>query len=318
MSKSTIQKMKRSMTIPVIAAPMFLISTPEMVIETCKAGVIGTFPALNARTGDDLADWMKQIKEDLASYERNNPKESVALWGINLIVHRSNKRYQEDLETIKKYEPPLVITSLGDPGPVVEIVHQYGGIVFSDVINTFFAKKAFEKGTDGLILVANGAGGHGGTLNPFAFINEVKSFFDGPLVLAGSLSKGEDVLAAEVLGADLSYVGSRFLAVDESSAQEDYKDMVIDSTIEDIIYTDAFSGINGNYLIPSIERAGLDPNQLESAKEINFDKTNKSDAKVWKDIWGAGQGVGMIKERETIREAIGKIQLEYEQAKKVL
>src|SRR5699024_329193 len=200
------------------------------------------------------------------------------------------------------------------PSPVVEIVHAYGGIVFSDVINTHFAKKAIEKGSDGLVLVSSGAGGHGGTLNPIAFINEVKKFFHGPIVLAGSISEGEDVLASEVMGADFAYIGSKFIATNESSAEKDYKDMVIEANINDILYTDAFSGIKGNYLIPSIKRAGLNPNNLETAKEINFDKMNKSDTKVWKDIWGAGQGVGMISKRQSLKEVIHELNISYQKA----
>lgn len=315
MSKQeVIQDIKDMMTIPVIVAPMFLISNPTMVIESCKAGVIGTFPALNARTGEKFEEWMKEIKKALQIHEMNHPTKKIAPWGVNFIAHSSNKRYENDLALIKEYEPPLIITSLGDPSPVVEIAREYGGLVFSDVINIHFAKKAIEKGSDGLILVANGAGGHGGNLNPMAFINEVKSFFTGPIVLAGGLSKGKDVLAAEVMGADFAYVGSRFIAVDESSAEKLYKNMVIDANIDDIIYTDAFSGIKGNYLIPSIKQAGLDPSKLEQPEDVNFDKTNQTSAKVWKDIWGAGQGVGSILKRQSLIEVIKELQTSYKQA----
>lgn len=313
-NQETIQDIKDMMTVPVIVAPMFLISNPTMVIESCKAGVIGTFPALNARTGDMFEEWMDQIKKEIQMDKKNHPTKKIAPWGVNFIAHRSNKRYKNDLALIKKYQPPLIITSLGDPSPVVEVAHEYEGLVFSDVINVHFAKKAIEKGADGLILVANGAGGHGGVLNPMAFINEVKKNFTGPIVLAGGLSTGEDVLAAEVMGADFAYVGSRFIAVNESSAEKVYKNMVIDANIDDIIYTDAFSGIKGNYLIPSIQRAGLDPSNLEHTSEVNFDKTNKTNAKVWKDIWGAGQGVGSILKQESLVEVVEELQISYEQA----
>lgn len=314
MTNQFIKEMKKSMKLPVIVAPMFLISNPTMVIESCKEGVIGTFPALNARTGNDFASWMEQIKEELAKHKDTFPADKLAPWGVNFIAHRSNKRYEEDLELIKKHKPPIIITSLGDPSPVVEIVHEYGGLVLSDVINPYFAKKAIEKGSDGLVLVSNGAGGHGGTLNPVAFINEVKKFFSGPIVLAGSLSKGKDILAAEILGADFAYIGSRFIATEESSAEQDYKDMVIDSNIDDIMYTDAFSGVNGNYLIPSIRRAGLDPKQLEQPDEVSFDKMNQTDAKVWKDIWGAGQGVGMISKMQPLKEVVEELHKGYTKA----
>lgn len=306
------------MTCPVIVAPMFLISNPKMVIESCKEGFIGAFPALNARSSSILGEWMMEIKSTLVKYKNEFPDEKVALWGINFIAHKSNKRYNQDLELIKKHQPPLVITSLGDPSPVVEIVHEYGGIVFSDVITPFFAKKAVEKGTDGLILVANGAGGHGGELNPFAFINEVRRFFEGPVVLAGALSKGEDILAAEVMGADFAYIGSRFISVNESTASEEYKKMVISSNCKDIIYTNAFSGIHGSYLIPSIRKAGLDPSNLQATDKINFDKTSQTNVKVWKDIWGAGQGIGMVNTHESISTAAKKLCNEYNAAKQKL
>lgn len=313
MANQYVKEMKKSMCLPVIVAPMFLISNPSMVIESCKEGVIGTFPALNARTGNDFESWMVEIKEALREHKETSA-EKLAPWGVNLIVHRSNKRYEEDLKLIKKHEPPIIITSLGDPSPVVEIVHEYGGLVLSDVINPYFAKKAIEKGSDGLVLVANGAGGHGGTLNPAAFINEVKKFFNGPIVLAGALSKGEDILAAEVMGADFAYLGSRFIATEESSAEQDYKDMVIDSNIDDIMYTDAFTGVKGNYLIPSIQRSGLNPLELEKPDKVSFNEMNQTDAKVWKDIWGAGQGVGTITKMQALKEIVQELYEGYTKA----
>lgn len=314
MTKEKIQSMKKSMKLPVIMAPMFLVSNPKMTIEACKAGIVGTFPALNARTGDILETWMEEITTELEQAKNAHPEQQIAPWGINFITHRSNKRYHEDLKLLEKYQPPLIITSLGDPGPVVDIASQYGGIVFSDVINMKFAKKAIEKGSDGLVLVASGAGGHGGMLNPVAFVNEVRTFFDGPIVLAGALSKGEDILAAEVMGADFAYMGSRFIPIHESSAEEDYKKMMMDANIDDIIYTDAFSGIHANYLIPSITRAGLDPNNLESKAEVNFDKTNNTDAKAWKDIWGAGQGVGALHTIQSVKEVVDELETSYRKA----
>ncbi len=315
MQTAAVKQIKQSMKLPVIMAPMFLVSNPKMIINACASGIVGSFPALNARTSDALEEWMKQISTELEEIKSNNPDKAVAPWAINFIVHRSNKRYEEDLTLIEKYQPPIVITSLGDPSAVVNVVHKYGGLVLSDVINVKFAKKAIEKGTDGLVLVASGAGGHAGVLNPFAFLHEVKEFWDGPMVLAGGMSKGEDILAAEVLGADFVYMGSRFIPSEESSALEDYKTMIIDSSIDDILYTDTFSGVNANYLIPSIQKAGLDPDNLKEKEEINFDKLNDSKAKAWKDIWGAGQGIGAISKIQSVAQIVDELQLSYEEAK---
>lgn len=310
-----VEQLKQSTKLPVIMAPMFLVSNPTMTINACASGIVGSFPALNARTSDILEEWMKQITTELQEIKAQNPDKLVAPWAINYITHRSNKRYHEDLNLIEKYQPPIVITSLGDPSAVVKIVHEYGGLVFSDVINVKFAKKAIEKGTDGLILVASGAGGHAGVLNPFAFLHEVRKFFDGPIVLAGGMSKGEDILAAEVLGADFVYMGSRFITATESSAVDGYKNMIVDSSIDDVIYTDAFSGVNANYLIPSIKRAGLDPTNLAKKEDINFDKLNDPKVKAWKDVWGAGQGVGSINKIQSVAEIVEELQVSYEKAK---
>ncbi|WP_019416255.1 nitronate monooxygenase family protein [Paenisporosarcina sp. TG20] len=316
MIKKNITQIKDSMVLPVIMAPMFLISNPNMVIKACDSGIVGSFPALNARTTDILEEWMKQITTELETLKVKYPHKKIAPWAVNFISHRSNKRYDQDLTVMKKYKPPIVITSLGDPSPVVKIVHEYGGIVFSDVINIKFAKKAIEKGTDGLILVSNGAGGHAGILNPIAFIHEVREFWNGPIVLAGAISKGQDILAAEVLGADFVYMGSRFIASKESLAVDEYKNMVITSTIEDVLYTDAFSGIKANYLIPSIERAGLDPSNLVEKKEIDFSSVNSdSQVKAWKDIYGAGHGVGGIKEVQSVSEIVAELQASYNKVK---
>ncbi|MFU0790017.1 NAD(P)H-dependent flavin oxidoreductase [Cerasibacillus sp. JNUCC 74] len=313
MSNEAVQKMKETMRLPVIMAPMFLISNPKMVTAACSSGIIGTFPALNARTGEVLEEWMAQINAELEKIKRENPNKQLAPWGINFITHRSNKRYTEDLKLIEKYKPPIVITSLGDPSPVVKIAHEYGGIVFSDVIDIKFAKKAIEKGTDGLVLVASGAGGHAGILNPISFVHEVRSFFSGPLILAGGMSKGEDILAAEILGTDFVYMGTRFIPSMESSASKEYKQTIIDSSIKDIIYTDAFSGIHANYLIPSIVKAGLDPTNLEKKQEIDFNKLN-TEVKAWKDIWGAGQGIGPITHVQSIEEIVAELEEAYQRA----
>lgn len=317
--QTKMEKLKQQVSLPVIMAPMFLISNPEMVINACKSGIVGTFPALNARTADILEEWMIEIKEGLMEYKKEHPNKQVAPWGINFICHPDksmNKRYEEDMQLIEKYEPPIVITSLGDPSPIVNIVHKYGGLVFSDVINVKFAKKALEKGTDGLVLVANGAGGHGGVLNPMAFVHEIRSFFDGPIILSGSMSKGEDILASEVLGADFAYFGTRFITAKESGADESYKNMIIDSTIEDIIYTPAFTGIHANYLIPSILKFGLDPKQLPKKDKISLSGDEGAKLRAWKDIVSAGQGVGENTQVQTVSEIVEELTEQYEAAQK--
>ncbi|GGA19794.1 NAD(P)H-dependent flavin oxidoreductase [Psychrobacillus lasiicapitis] len=316
MTKKAIATIKDSLELPVIMAPMFLISNPNMIIKACEAGVVGSFPALNARTSEVLEEWMIQITNELEDLKMKNPNKKIAQWAVNFISHRSNKRYVEDLKLLKKYQPPIVITSLGDPSPVVEVVHEYGGTVLSDVINIKFAKKAIEKGSDGLILVSSGAGGHAGTLNPISFIHEVKEFWAGPIILAGGISKGQDILAAEVLGADFVYMGSRFIATKESLAVDEYKEMVIQSTIEDVLYTDVFSGIHANYLIPSIQKAGLDPSNLKDKNEMDFSAgSNNHHVKAWKDIWGAGQGVGVTKKVQYVSEIIEELHDSYHKAK---
>ncbi|RZT21346.1 NAD(P)H-dependent flavin oxidoreductase [Fictibacillus sp. BK138] len=307
-------KLSNQLTLPVINAPMFLVSNPEMVIESCKNGIVGTFPLLNARTTELLENWMIHIKEDLKHARTENQSDKIAPWGVNLIVHRTNQRFEEDLELIKKHEPPIVITSLGNPTDVAKIVHAYGGLVFSDVISLDHARKAAKTGIDGLILVCSGAGGHGGTLNPFAFLRAVKEFWDGMTILAGSISTGEEIMAAKILGADLVYMGTRFIATEESSASEEYQQMLVDSTLEDLIYTDAISGINGNYLLPSLQKAGMDIENLKK-KEVDL-SFSESKAKAWKDIWSAGQGVGSIKKISTIKEVIEELKTEYKNALK--
>ncbi|MBU8906106.1 NAD(P)H-dependent flavin oxidoreductase [Desertibacillus haloalkaliphilus] len=310
------QQLTEQLEIPVIAAPMFLISSPKLVIESCKSGIIGSFPLLNARTGAILEDWLQQITTELEQIKSEEPSRRVAPWAVNFIVHRSNKRFEEDLELIKKYQPPIVITSLGNPKPIVKIVHDYGGLVFSDVANLAHARKAADTGVDGLILVCNGAGGHAGTTNPFAFISAVKQFWDGITILAGSITNGQDILASQALGADISYMGTRFIAASESFASDDYQQMLIDSTFEDLVYTDAFSGVNANYLIPSIQKAGLDPENLQKKEDIDFSEMDQSKPKAnaWKDIWSAGQGVTTIKDVKPVADIITELKNDYHHA----
>jgi nitronate monooxygenase len=305
--------LSNQLSLPVINAPMFLVSSPDMVIESCRNGIIGTFPLLNARTSDLLENWMKHISEELNKAREENPSAKIAPWGVNLIVHRTNKRFAEDVELIKKYEPPVVITSLGNPSDVAKVVHGYGGLVFSDVISLDHARKAAKTGIDGLILVCSGAGGHGGTLNPFAFLKAVKEFWDGMTILAGAISTGEEILAAKILGADLVYMGTRFIATQESSASEDYRQMLIESTLEDLVYTDAISGIKGNYLLPSLQKAGFDVENLMKKDSIDL-SFSESKAKAWKDIWSAGQGVGSVKKISTVQEVVDDLKAEYNKA----
>lgn len=281
---------------------MFLVSTPQMVIEASNAGVIGSFPLLNARPIETCAEWLNEVKESLGEKP----------WAVNFICHQgSNKRYEEDFELIRQFEPPIVITSLGSPADVIEIVHAYGGLVYSDVANIRHAKKAASSGVDGLILVCAGAGGHGGTINPFAFIAAVKNFFAGTIILSGSLSTGADVAAAKLMGADYAYMGTRFLAAEESNAPEEYKQMVIDSTVEDVLYTDSFSGVPVNVLIPSLIKQGIDPKTLKPKDEI--DLSHLVNAKAWRDIWSAGHGVTTITKRETTKEIVDQLLAEYDE-----
>lgn len=295
------------MKLPIIVAPMFLVSTPEFVIESCRAGVIGSFPLLNARPIEECEKWLQEIKDALPDQP----------WAVNFACHRkTNKRYDEDLELIKKYEPPIVLSSLGHPGELLEVVHSYGGKVFADVITVTHAKKSVDAGVDGLILVCSGAGGHGGTLNPFAFFHEVRAFFNGTLILAGAISTGSDILAAEVLGAEFVYMGTRFLNASETSAPEEYQQMVIEATIDDILYTNAFSGVYANMLIPSIVKSGIDPKTLKHREDI--DLNHLLDAKAWKDIWSAGQGVGTVQKVEPVRDIITTLSKEYDKAREKL
>lgn len=282
---------------------MFLVSTPEMVIEAGKQDAIGSFPLLNARPAEKCATWMEQIKAELGEKK----------WAVNFICHRgSNKRYEEDFELIRTHQPPIVITSLGNPSPVVEVVHEYGGEVYSDVATLKHAEKAASTGVDGLILVCAGAGGHGGTLNPFSFTGAVKQFYDGKIILSGGMSTGRDVAAAKLMGADYAYLGTRFIASEESSAPKEYKQMLAEVTVEDVLYTNALSGVHANLLIPSLERNGIDPNGLKVREDV--DLSHLVDVKAWRDIWSAGHGVTLVKKTETVREIIQQLRQEYKGA----
>ena len=284
-----------NMRLPVIGAPMFIISHPKLVIEQCKAGIIGSVPALNARPASQLEEWLEEITEELADYNAKNPNKPAAPFAINHIVHRSNKRLEEDLALCVKYQVPIMITSLGAREEVFEAAHSYGGFVFHDVINNTFAKKAIEKGADGLVAVAAGAGGHAGDKSPFALVQEIREWFDGPLALSGSIANGHNILAAQATGADFAYIGSPFIATEEARAAEAYKQTIVESTSDDIVYSNLFTGVHGNYLKPSIQAAGLDPDNLPESDPSKMDFGDNS-AKAWKDIWGSGQGIAAIKE----------------------
>ena len=303
------------LSVPVLASPMFIYSGPELVAAQCQAGVIGAFPALNARPQSLLGEWLDQITESNAAFAAANPDQYVAPFAVNQIVHRSNDRLEQDLATVVEHEVPIVITSLGAREEVNEAVHSYGGIVLHDVINNRFAHKAIEKGADGLVAVAAGAGGHAGTQSPFALVREIRGWFDGPLLLSGAIAHGRSILAAQAAGADLAYVGSAFLATEESRATPEYKRMIVDSTADDIVYSNLFTGIHGNYLRGSIEAAGLDPDALPTSDPSAMDfGSGGSDSKAWRDIWGAGQGVGAVTATGTVRELVGRLRSEYHDA----
>ncbi len=304
---------KKRLSLPLFSAPMFLVSGPDMVIEACKAGIIGSFPTLNARPLDMLDEWMNSIMQSLEKAEETNPGR-IAPWAANLIVHRSNSRFKQDLDLVVKYRVPIVISALGSPRSVVDEIHGYGGLVFSDVSSVNFARKAADAGADGLVLIAAGAGGHTGQMTAMSFVPAVREFFDGPIVLGGGIIDGRGVRAAEVLGADFAYMGTRFIATEESMASGAYKDMLVQSNVNDIILSPYFTGINANYLLPSIRQAGVDPSLLHKANpEIGFDK-QESDRKVWRDIWSAGQGVGSIKRVQPIAELVAELKAEYRAA----
>jgi nitronate monooxygenase len=304
------------LTLPVVCSPMFISSGPDLVIAQCQAGVIGSFPALNARPASQLTDWLDRIAEENAAYAAANPAAAVAPFAVNQIVHRSNDRLDQDLAMIVKHRVPIVITSLGARPEVNEAVHSYGGIVLHDVISNEFAHKAIEKGADGIIAVAAGAGGHAGTQSPFALVQEIREWFDGPVLLSGAIAHGRSILAAQAAGADFAYIGSAFLSTTEATAEPDYKRMIVDSTARDIVYSNLFTGIHGNYLRGSIVAAGLDPDDLPQSdpSAMNFGSGGNMDAKAWKDIWGAGQGIGAIKENGTVAALVATLKAQYDDA----
>ena len=306
--------------LPAVAAPLFIISNPELVIAQCKAGIVGSFPSLNARPAEKLEEWLQQITSELAAWDAANPDTPAAPFAVNQIVHGSNDRLQHDLELCVKYKVPIVITSLGAKEFVNEAVHSYGGIVLHDIINNRFAHKAIEKGADGLIAVASGAGGHAGPISPFALVQEIRAWFDGPLLLSGSIATGDAILAAQAMGADLGYIGSAFIATVEANAEQAYKQAIVDCGASDIVYSNLFTGIHGNYLRPSIEAAGLDPDNLPESdpSAMNFGSGGNSDAKAWKDIWGCGQGIGAVKDILPAGELVARLQREYAAARQRL
>ncbi len=305
--------LREKLRVPMIGAPMFIVSGPELVIEQCKAGIVGSFPALNARPQSALSDWLRRIKDELGQYAEDHPREPVAPFAVNQIVHSSNSRLFEDVETCVEHEVPIIITSLRPPEDVVKAVHSYGGLVFHDVINLRHARKAIGQGVDGIIAVCAGAGGHAGGLSPFALVKEIRKEFDGVIILSGSITSGGDVLAAQAIGADLAYSGTRFIATAEANAVPSYKEMIVDSNAADIVYSSLFSGVLGNYLKGSIAKAGMDPDNLPdgSKESMDFDQASKPEAKAWKDIWGAGQGVGSIDSILPAYELVLQIEKEY-------
>ncbi len=304
--------------LPVIGSPLFIISNPDLVLAQCKAGIVGAFPALNARPKEQLEEWLKRITGELAEYDAAHPEAPSAPFAVNQIVHKSNDRLQHDLELCVKYKVPVVITSLGARPEVNQAVHSYGGVVLHDIINIVHARKAIEKGADGLIAVCAGAGGHAGTLSPFALVQEIREWFDGPLILSGAIATGRAVLAAQAMGADLAYIGSAFIATREANAAEGYKQMIVDSAAGDIVYTNLFTGVHGNYLKPSIRNAGLDPEALPESDPSAMDFGSNRPAKAWKDIWGCGQGIGAVKSVPGAAELVEKLRREYQEARTAL
>ena len=304
----------QNMPLPVIGSPLFIISNPKLVIEQCKAGVVGSMPALNARPAELLDEWLAEITETLAAYNKANPDKPAAPFAINQIVHKSNDRLEHDMQMCMKYKVPVIITSLGAREEINQAAHSYGGVVLHDIINNKFAHKAIEKGADGLIAVAAGAGGHAGTKSPFALIQEIRQWFDGPLALSGSIASGGAILAAQAMGADFAYIGSAFIATHEARAAEAYKQAIVDSNSDDIVYSNLFTGVHGNYLAPSIRAAGLDPENLPESdpSKMNFGGDAK---KAWKDIWGCGQGIGAISSVVPVAERVAQFKREYQEAR---
>ncbi|MFT7774577.1 NAD(P)H-dependent flavin oxidoreductase [Roseateles sp.] len=304
----------KNLPLPVIGSPLFIISNPKLVIEQCKSGIVGSMPALNARPAELLDEWLAEITETLAAWNRANPDRPAAPFAINQIVHKSNERLEHDMQVCAKYKVPIIITSLGAREDVNQAVHAWGGIVLHDIINNKFAKKAIEKGADGLIAVAAGAGGHAGVKSPFALVHEIREWFDGPLALSGSMGTGDAILAAQAMGADLAYIGSAFIATAEARASDEYKQMIVASNSDDIVYSNLFTGVHGNYLRGSVVAAGLDPENLPESdpSKMNF---GGGAAKAWKDIWGSGQGIGAVKQVVPAAELIGRLKREYAAAR---
>ena len=310
----------QNLRIPVIGSPLFIISNPDLVIAQCKAGIVGSFPSLNARPGPVLDEWLDRITTELAEHDAKNPDRPAAPFAVNQIVHKSNDRLDHDVELCVKYKVPVIITSLGARPELNEAIHSYGGVVLHDIINVWFAKKALEKGADGLIAVCAGAGGHAGTLSPFALVQEIREFFDGPLALSGSIATGGAVAASQAMGADLAYIGSAFIATQEANADERYKQMIVDSSAGDIVYSNLFTGVHGNYLKPSIEAAGLDPENLPESdpSKMNFGSGGNTESKAWKDIWGCGQGIGAVGSVMGTGEYVDRLEREYRDAIRAL
>lgn len=306
-----------NLRLPVIASPLFIISGPELVIAQCKAGIIGSFPALNARPSGMLDEWLHRITEELAAHNRDHPERPAAPFAVNQIVHKSNNRLDEDMEVCAKWQVPLVITSLGAREELNRAVHSWGGIVMHDVITNRFARKAIEKGADGLIPVAAGAGGHAGTVSPFALMQEIREWFGGLIALSGSIACGRSILAAQAMGADFGYMGSPWIATHEANAQQGYKEAIVAGSADDIVYSNLFTGVHGNYLRPSIVAAGLDPDNLpvSDPSAMNFGSGGNTEAKAWKDIWGSGQGIGAVKAVESVAERVDRLEAEYNAAR---
>ncbi len=313
------EKLRSDMSLPIIAAPLFIVSNPDLVIAQCTSGIIGSFPALNARPAEILDEWIDRIEVSLGAFRKEHPDEKVAPFAVNQIIHRSNDRLDHDLDVCMRRQVPMIITSLRAPHDVVKKVHEYGGVVFHDVISIRHAQKALEAGVDGLVLVCTGAGGHAGVLSPFALVREVRRFFSGPIALSGAITDGAGVLAAEAIGADFAYIGTRFIATQEANAADAYKAMIVESRADDIVYTPYFSGVNGNYLKPSVRAAGMDPENLPEADKtkMNFG-SEREKPKAWKQIWSAGQGVGNIDDAPSTRAIVQRLAREYEEARQRL
>jgi nitronate monooxygenase len=311
----TLPRVLQGLRIPVVGAPLFIISNPKLVIAQCTAGIVGAMPSLNARPAEQLDEWLAEITETLAAWDRAHPERKAAPFAINQIVHKSNDRLEHDMQMCAKYKVPIVITSLGARTDVNDAVHSWGGIVLHDIINNAFAKKAIDKGADGLIAVAAGAGGHAGVKSPIALIQEIREWFDGPLLLSGAIATGGGVLAAQAMGADLAYIGSAFIATDEARASDAYKQAIVEGTSDDIVYSSLFTGVHGNYLKASVRNAGLDPDNLPESDPTKMNFGGGGAAKAWKDIWGCGQGIGAVKQVVPAASMVDRLAREYGQAR---